>query len=396
MSTCTARQPKHVTFVLWQFPEDGGCGRATELLGRAFARRGVAVDFISMVPGVSPTDLDTRSVLRLTDAHRRPVFREATGFAQKLRGLQLLLRKRVDAVYGLRRARRLLEPLDSSSVVIFTNVGPKRMLSESGYRPAAHGPIVIGQHHSSYDGARATGQLDDMPEYFGDLDAFVTLTEEDAQRFQDLLPVPCSAIANIAQIPAEPRAAHSREVAVTLTRYAREKRLDVMINAFDEATKLPALRAWTLHLYGSGDLREELQTMVDDLGLDDRVHLHHRTNDVSHVLDGAAVNLMSSEYEGFPMAVLEASAHGVPTVAFDCSAGMRQLVSPATGALVPQDDFEGYVTALRELMVDAAQRQARGAAARDSVERYSEGQVIDHWLALFDECARRRSRGEVP
>lgn len=383
--------PDRVTFVLWQFPEDGGCGRSTELLGRALRRRGVAVDVISMVPGVGSTELDTFSALRLAQAHRRPVFREATGVAGRARGLGLLLLKRLDSAYGLRVARRRLERLGSTSAVVFTNVGPKQMLRGGGYRPSAVGPILIGQHHSSYSGARATGQLEDMRDHFDDIDAFVTLTEEDARQFQSVVPVPCSAIPNISQQPEGPAGGAPGRVAVALTRYAREKRLDIMIKAFGEATTAPGLGDWELHLYGSGDLREELQALVDALGLSGRVRLHDRTNDVSRVLSGAAINLMSSAYEGFPMAVLEASSHGVPTVAFDCSAGMRELVSDSTGALLAQDDVPGFVSALRVLMLDDAERRARGVAAQASVQKYDESHVVEQWLGILDDCRRRRA-----
>lgn len=384
------RLPDRVTFVLWQFPEDGGCGRATELLGGALRRRGVAVDFMTMVPGAASTDLDTFSVLRLSQAHRRPVLREATGLIGTAKGLGLLALKRLDTAYGLRAARRRLGRLGSTSVVVFTNVGPKRMLGKGGYRRSGGGPVVVGQHHSSFSGALATGQLEEMPEHFGDLDAFVTLTDEDARQFQSVLPVPCSAIPNIAEDVQDPSSNGASKVAVALTRYAREKRLDVMIRAFHEATTTPDLGDWELHLYGSGGLRTELQDLVDGLGLSSRVLLHDRTSEVSRVLAGAAVNLMSSEYEGFPMAVLEASSHGLPTIAFDCSAGMRELVSDSTGALLAQGDHRGYVRALRALMLDDVERRTKGLAARESVASYDESTVVEHWLSLFDACARRR------
>ena len=390
------RDPDRVTFVLWQFPEDGGCGRATELLARALLRTGTRVDFVSMVPGVRSTDLDTVTALRLSHVHRRPVFREAAGLKGKVRGLGLLVMKRLDAAQGLRTLRRRLDALGGDSVVVFTNVGPKRMLDEAGYRPRPGGPVLIGQHHSSCFGARATGQLDEMPDHFHDVDAFVTLTHEDADQFQEILSVPCVAIPNIAPAVQRLNADTSIKVAVALTRYASEKRLDVMIRAFHEATRSPELRDWELHLYGSGELRGELQALVEELGLTRRVRINDRTTEGSRVLSGAAVNLMTSEYEGFPMAVLEAAAHGVPTVAFDCSAGMRELVSTGTGVLVPQDDFAGYVTALREVMSNDPERRELGASARASVARYDERTVVEQWLALFRQCATQRTPGVRP
>jgi glycosyltransferase involved in cell wall biosynthesis len=382
--------PKHVTFVSWQYPEVGGCGHATELLARGLRRQGVAVDFVSMIPGVRPTDFDTLSVFRMSDAHRGPVFREASGLVARVHGLGRLVAKRLDMARGQSVASRRLSKLGEDSVVVFTNVGPKKILS-TAWRRSTPGPIVIGQHHSSYFGAHATGQLEDMRDHFDDIDAFVTLTEEDARQFQDVVPVPCSAIPNISQAPEYVGGGGPGRVAIALTRYAREKRLDVMIKAFGEATTAPGLHDWELHLYGSGDLREELQSLVDVLALTDRVRLHDRTNDVSRVLAGAAINLMSSQYEGFPMAVLEASAHGLPTIAFDCSAGMRELVSDRTGALLGQDDVPGFVNALRVLMLDDAERRARGVAARASVQKYHESNVVEQWLALLDDCVRRRA-----
>jgi glycosyltransferase involved in cell wall biosynthesis len=298
--------------------------------------------------------------------------------------------KRIDRSRGLRRLRRFVESLSAEDVVVFTNLLPKITLDEAGYRKTPTSPVLIGQHHSSFHGQGSAWERGPRMRHFDDLDLFLALTEEDSRLFRSVVSTVCSSVPNVARALDHTRHRPER-IAVALARYEREKRLDLMIRGFATATASDELRPWQLHLYGDGSLRSELAQLIEREGLGGRVELKGRTDEVEKVLETAAINLLTSEFEGFPMSVLEASAMGIPTVSFDCSPGVRALVSDRTGALVAPGDMDAYVTALRTLMTSAEEREGRGEVARASIGAFGEAAVVSRWFTLISECYQRRS-----
>lgn len=169
-----------------------------------------------------------------------------------------------------------------------------------------------------------------------------------------------------------------------------------MIGSFKVAIEDPALDEWQLHLYGSGALKEALIDLVRQEALEDRVKVMGRTDDVASVLASASINLLTSKFEGFPMSILEAASVGVPTIAFDCSAGVRELIPKGAGVLVAPDDRDAYAAELRRIMSDATARSTLGASALGSVQRFQGPAVAMRWFDLLDECWRQRHPPTFP
>ena len=377
-----------IVFACPRIPELGGGGTATEALSRALVQRGVDVSHVTLYPGIRPPLVPTLTVFEMGAAHRTPSFRGARGLRSRARGAVTALLKRRDRRQGLRRLRRFVETLGSRDVVVFTNLLPKMILDESGYRRSESSPIFIGQHHSSFHGEGSSWERGPKMRHFDDVDLFLALTEEDADLFQSVVEAPCSSVPNIA--PPMEHGRHSPgHTVVALARYEREKRLDLMIEAFSAATTREH-RDWQLHLYGEGSLRRQLEEQIERLKIDDRVHLMGRTDKVEEVMRTAALHLMTSEFEGFPMSVLEASAMGVPTIAFDSSPGIRALVSDTSGVRVAAGDLAAFSVELERLMADDERRGRLGSAALDVAATYSGDRIVDRWLGLVHGCDRRR------
>jgi glycosyltransferase involved in cell wall biosynthesis len=377
-----------VVFACPRIPELGGGGTATEALSRSLVQRGVDVSHVTLSPGIRPPVVPTTTVFEMGDAHRTPSFRGTRGVRSRARGAVTALLKRRDRRRGLRRLRRIVEALGAHDVVVFTNLLPKIALDESGYRRSASSPIFIGQHHSTFHGEGSEWERGPKMRHFDDLDLFLALTDEDAQLFQTVVKAPCASVPNIA-----PAMEHNRHrpghTVVALARYEREKRLDLMIESFATAT-LHEHRDWQLHLYGDGSLRSQLEGQIKRLKIDDRVHLMGRTDDVEEVMRTAALHLLTSEFEGFPMSVLEASAMGVPTIAFDCSPGVRALVSDKSGALVAPGELAAFSVELERLIADDQLRGRLGSAALEVAAAYSGDVIVDRWLSFIHDCDRRR------
>ncbi|CUU05293.1 MAG: glycosyltransferase [Fimbriimonadales bacterium] len=111
------------------------------------------------------------------------------------------------------------------------------------------------------------------------------------------------------------------------------------------------------------DLPRQLEAKVAALNLSDRVRFLGVRSDIPELLAASDVFVLSSEYEGNPLSVMEAMAAGLPVVA-TAVGGVPELVEPGTGILVPPRDAEALAHAMETLCRDPALRQQMGQKAR--------------------------------
>jgi len=135
---------------------------------------------------------------------------------------------------------------------------------------------------------------------------------------------------------------------------------------------------WTLTILGEGPSRSELELLRERLGLEGRVALPGKVKDPDTFLQEASLFVMSSRYEGFPMALCEAMAAGLPVICTDCSnAGI--IRDSVDGLLVPIENVEALSRTMDILMGDEAQRKRLASRAPDVVERFAIERVMRMW-----------------
>jgi glycosyltransferase involved in cell wall biosynthesis len=145
---------------------------------------------------------------------------------------------------------------------------------------------------------------------------------------------------------------------------------------------------WDLQIVGDGPDRGVLEALVAELGLGDRVFLPGKSNQVPGLLSAAHLFCLPSLWEGFPNALAEAMASGLPAVAFRSCAGARDLIEhEVTGLLAEPGNLE---VMLAELMDAPGLRTAIGAAAVTATERYSPRKSFQCWQSLLDELQATR------
>ena len=147
---------------------------------------------------------------------------------------------------------------------------------------------------------------------------------------------------------------------------------DVMIEAF---AKIHALRPDTrLVLAGKGEMQEQLQARVNELGLTSSVQILGRVDHekVPALIRSFDIMVMPSVYESetFGVAAIEASASGVPVVASRVGGVPEAVIDGKTGLLVPPRDVDALAEACVRLIDDAPLRREMGLAGRRFVERY--------------------------
>lgn len=380
-----------LVFLVTRTPTMDGVNTVLRTLTAEFTRRGVQVEFISIWPGSGEPLGPTFTVDVRESWHRGPVFRGSPVDWRRLSRLPIVGLKRVDRWLSNRAVLRRLRAFGPETVMVFTNVRAKTRLDQAGLRRNSAGPLWVGQHHSSSASVEASpAALEETQRHFSDIDLFIALTPEDARGFSAMLPgVRCAAVGNPLPIGSFPESTR-QPIAIALSRFSPEKRLDVMISAFLEATDVPDLKHWQLHLYGEGYDEQRLRGIVTDSESAGRVSIRGRVDDVGRVTSSASVHLLTSEFEGWGMCIVEAAQSAVPTIAYDCAPGVRELVAAGCGTLVRSGDKEGLVTAIRRSLRDPEGLHLQGKRARDHVAQYSAERIGDEWARLIRESLNVR------
>lgn len=143
---------------------------------------------------------------------------------------------------------------------------------------------------------------------------------------------------------------------------------------------------------GDGEV-EKNKRLAEELGIADRCEFHGWvTGDEREALfERAAVYCLPSKNEGLPMSVLEAMAHGIPTVA-TAVGGVPQVIEDGiSGFLIDVDDIESLAQKISSLLGDSMLRKSVGIASRDVVVRSfgvdrSIEQLLVLYSALDDRC----------
>jgi glycosyltransferase involved in cell wall biosynthesis len=132
---------------------------------------------------------------------------------------------------------------------------------------------------------------------------------------------------------------------------------------------------------GGGPRRRSLASEINRAGLRDRFHLVGFEHDVPRFLSQLDVFVLSSRFEGFPIALIEALAIGLPTIATPVG-GVPEMLGTDGGLIVPPESVEGLARAL-EKMLDPAVRATFAARGPAIAEDYSIENAADRFTDLY-------------
>lgn len=211
-------------------------------------------------------------------------------------------------------------------------------------------------------------------------DRFVVLTQEDKEYWGNLSNI--LVIPNANTFSPHQHAKLQQHNAIAVGRYDYQKGFDDLIKIWSTISK--QFPDWQLNIYGSGELKDEFVTLIKKLELSKTVHLCPPTKEIEKAYLSSSISLMTSRYEGLPMTLLEAQACGVPTVAYACKCGPKDVIlSGKNGFLIEEQNKADFVSKLKLLMQDQSLRTEMGENAKLMSHRFSEKEVMQQWLDLF-------------
>ena len=367
-----------ITFVIPAI-SSGGAEHALVLLARRWVAAGRRVTLLTYDDGSRPPFYELGPGIEHVPL----------GFARDSDGLTDALRNNFRRARALRRELRRSRPDLVVSFIDQTNV--LTLVAAEGLGV----PLVVVEQSDphSFPIPRAWARLRLLT--YGRASRVVLLSARDAAFFPRRLRRRVAVIPN-PFVPPPPASDTALDEArdgvrtlIAVGRLHRDKGFDILLRAF--ALLRDEHPAWSLIVLGEGEERVRLEALRDELRLDGRVSFPGRVKEPHTFLRRAMLFVLPSRVEGFPLALCEALACGLPAVCADCAGGVRDIIEGgAGGMLVPKEDATALARALGRLMADEAERRRLARRAPEVVERFSPEKTFEAWESLLREVVRGR------
>ncbi len=361
----------HIVLVIHAL-HGGGAERVAATMANMWVQQGRQVTVITL--GTVPSDVYEV---------RPEVHRIGLDWMRESRHLPQALWNNRQRMRALRQAIRQCQP---DCVVSLTD--QMNILTLLATRPLRL-PVVVAEHSDPRCQNLGTVREWLRRRTYRRASAIVVLTESVAQHMRGLAgPAPVHVIPNGIAAPegAAPLAQRAHEqLIVAMGRLSEEKGFDLLLEAFAQVAR--GHSPWRLEIAGAGRLREPLEQQIGRHHLADRARLVGWV-EPDRFLQRAAIFVLSSRYEGFPVALLEAMAQGLAVISFDCDSGPREILRhEQDGLLVPAGDVGQLAQAIDRVIGDQALRERLSAAAMKVAERFSPERFAADWDKVLRSAA---------
>lgn len=165
---------------------------------------------------------------------------------------------------------------------------------------------------------------------------------------------------------------------VFLGRLSHQKRLDRFLHALANVQG-----EWSLQIVGEGDDGPYFMELAEKLGIAEKITWEGWQSSPWDVINEATALLLTSDFEGLPVCIIEANAHGVPVIAGDCPTGPKDMIeNGVNGWLYPFQDVVALSSVLQGI-VNKEIPLPKMEKVKEAVKDYEVHKVIDRIEQAF-------------
>ena len=170
---------------------------------------------------------------------------------------------------------------------------------------------------------------------------------------------------------------------ISVGRLCKQKDQETLIKAFHIFVK--ENKDYKLIIYGEGELREKLENLILNLGLSEYVELFGSTKDIYEKMIQSELFVMSSIYEGYPNALIEAMALGLPVISTDCMYGPSEVIeNGVNGILVKVGDYKNLANEMLKIIKNNDFREKIIENTQKNNLIFNKEIIVDKWLKYIN------------
>lgn len=168
---------------------------------------------------------------------------------------------------------------------------------------------------------------------------------------------------------------------IYMGRFVKEKNLPKMI----ECAKLlkQQISDFTLDMYGTGILVDDIAKLIEENGLSENVHLCGFCND-KNIFDDYSLLWLTSDFEGMSMTIIEAKAKGVPTISTNWGDGVFEVIHDKVDGFV-ENSVDAFVKRTKDLLLDEESLITVSKSALNNFDEFSKENAYKRWIQLLKE-----------
>lgn len=185
----------------------------------------------------------------------------------------------------------------------------------------------------------------------------------------------------------EPKRSYDMDSKLILSvgRLDEEKGFDMMVEVAKRF--LPKHPDWQWHVYGTGDLDDEVKQWICEAGLEKQVILKGLNTQLEDVFSHTSILVLPSYREGLPIVLLEAIAYKLPAVSFDIITGPREILRDGeNGYLIPPYEIDMMAEKIEYLIKHPEERKHFSENMRLDVEKFQVDTIRKQWMDLIERC----------
>ena len=168
---------------------------------------------------------------------------------------------------------------------------------------------------------------------------------------------------------------------ITVGRLAEQKRLDRLIEAF--ALISDDYPEWFVDIFGDGSLRDVLEGLIRKNRLLGRVNIYPSIRNIMEEYQRSQFFVLSSDYEGFGLVLVEAMACGIPVVSTDCPHGPSDIIDDGNTGLLTKMDVKDMAKKMEWMITHDRDRVIMGEKAYEAAANFKIDVIMPKWEAIY-------------
>lgn len=170
---------------------------------------------------------------------------------------------------------------------------------------------------------------------------------------------------------------------IAVGRLEYQKGFDLLLQAWGIIEE--EVKEWKLLIVGNGSKEKELKEYCIKNYIK-KVEFIPFTDNIEDLYLKSSLFVLSSRFEGFVLAMLEAKAKGLPVVSFDCHEGPREMIKQdVNGLLIERENVLQFALGLKRVLTNDELRHKMAFNATDGLEKFEIKEVIKKWNKILDE-----------